>query len=371
MRVCVATIVHHPNDARILHRQIRALLDAGHQVTYVAPFSDGSTNPWPGIDVVDVPRARGRHRLHAVRAARRRLAQHAAGTDVLIVHDPELLFALPRRRRGRPVIVWDVHEDTAAALAGKGWLPRPVRPLLRPMVRGAELVAERRLRLLLAEEGYRKRFRRAHPVVANTVYVPDEPPPRPGPDRLVYLGHISRARGVDEIVAAARVLRDEGVTIELIGAADAEVRPMLRDAQRDGALRWYGYVPNDRALRITEGALAGLAPLRDEPNYRHSLPTKIVEYMAHGVPVIATPLPTSEAIVTAADCGVLVPFNDPTAIVAAVRRLREDPELRTAMGKRGHQAAHTSYNWPTTAREFVTALESWAGERAGGALHRP
>ena len=38
MRVVVCTVVHHPADARILHRQIRALLDAGHQVTYIAPF---------------------------------------------------------------------------------------------------------------------------------------------------------------------------------------------------------------------------------------------------------------------------------------------------------------------------------------------
>jgi len=369
MRVCVATIVHHPNDARILHRQIRALLDAGHDVTYVAPFRDGNTAPWPGIDVVDVPRARGRHRLHAMRAARKRLALQAKDTDVLIVHDPELLLALPRRRKGRPVLVWDVHEDTAAALTGKAWLPRPLRSVLRPVVRGVERVAERRLRLLLAEEGYRARFRREHPVVANTVYVPEEPPPRPGPDRLVYLGHISKARGAEEIVAAARALRGEGVTVELIGAADAEVRPLLRDAQRDGSLRWYGYVPNDRALRITEGALAGLAPLHDEPNYRHSLPTKIVEYMAHGVPVIATPLPTSEAIISSADCGVLVPFNDAAAIVAAARRLRDDPELRTSMGKRGHLAAHTSYNWPSTAREFVAMLEEWAGERRASESH--
>ena len=37
MRVVVCTIVHHPADARIYHRQIRALLDAGHEVRYIAP----------------------------------------------------------------------------------------------------------------------------------------------------------------------------------------------------------------------------------------------------------------------------------------------------------------------------------------------
>ena len=37
MRVVVCTVVHHPADARIFYRQIQALLDAGHQVTYIAP----------------------------------------------------------------------------------------------------------------------------------------------------------------------------------------------------------------------------------------------------------------------------------------------------------------------------------------------
>lgn len=38
MHVLVVTVVHNPSDARIRYRQIRALLEAGHQVTYLAPF---------------------------------------------------------------------------------------------------------------------------------------------------------------------------------------------------------------------------------------------------------------------------------------------------------------------------------------------
>ena len=40
MRVVVCTVVHHPADARIFYRQIRALLDAGHDVTYIAPHDE-------------------------------------------------------------------------------------------------------------------------------------------------------------------------------------------------------------------------------------------------------------------------------------------------------------------------------------------
>jgi glycosyltransferase involved in cell wall biosynthesis len=170
------------------------------------------------------------------------------------------------------------------------------------------------------------------------------------------------------MIALAQVLHAEGIAVELIGAADAEVRPMLRDAQRAGALRWYGFVPNDRALRIAEGAMAGLSLLHDEPNYRHSMPTKVVEYMAHGVPVVTTPLPPAVDIVESTGCGVVVPFQDPAAAVQVLRRLRDDESLRTDIGKRGYNAAREKYHWPVHAQRFVDQLEAWASGSAGNEI---
>ncbi|GAA2128034.1 glycosyltransferase family 4 protein [Actinomadura napierensis] len=360
MRICVCTVVHHPEDARILHRQIRALLDAGHEVTYIAPFRACNATPWREISPVDVPRATGRRRLRALRAAHRALAEHAGYADVILLHDPELVVSLPREALGRTV-VWDVHEDTAAALTAKGWVPGPVRPVLRPAVRRLEKRGERRLKLLLAEEGYRDRFSGDHPVVPNTTYVSDLPPGPPDDRRAVYVGNLSAARGAHDMIEMARLLAPEGVTVELIGGADPDVRPALRDAQRTGILRWYGFVPNDRALRIAEGAMAGLALLHDEPNYRHSMPTKVVEYMARGVPVITTPNPPAVDIVEPAGCGLVVPFGDPAPAADAVRRLRDDAELRTGMGKRGYETARARFHWPVHAERFVAQLETWAG----------
>ncbi|WP_051468448.1 glycosyltransferase [Actinomadura oligospora] len=359
MRVCVCTVVHHPEDARILHRQIRALLDAGHEVTYIAPFRATNSTPWREVSPVDVPRATGRRRLHALRAAHRALVEHAAYADVVLLHDPELLVGLPRAVRRRTV-VWDVHEDTAAALAAKGWLPGPLAPLLRPLVRRLELRTERRHHLLLAEEGYRDRFRGQHPVVPNTTYVDERPPAAPGDRRVVYIGHLSVARGALDMIETARLVAPEGVQVELIGSADPDIRPALRDAQLEGVLRWYGFVPNDRALRIAEGAMAGLALLHDEPNYRHSMPTKVVEYMARGIPVITTPNPPAVAIVEPSGCGEVVPYGDPKSAADAIRRLRTDPAHRNALAERGHTTARARFHWPTQAIPFVTQLELWA-----------
>jgi glycosyltransferase involved in cell wall biosynthesis len=367
MRVVVCTVVHNPADARILHRQIRALLEAGHQVTYIAPFRACGVTPWPELTAADVPRAAGRRRGPALSAARRELGQHCRDADLLIVHDPELLLVLPMVRH-RPPTVWDVHEDTAAALSGKAWVPRPLRPACATAVRQAERSAERRIHLTLAESGYQQRFTRTHPVVPNTTYVPERPLLPPGAGRVVYLGHLSRARGTDEMIEVARLLRPHGIAVELIGDADTPLRPDLSRAQAAGLIRWHGFVPNGDAVRMLDGALAGIALLHDEPNYRHSLPTKVAEYMARGLPVVTSPNPPAAELVNRYRCGFVVPYRDPEAAADAVLRLRRDPALRIQLAMRGHDGARESLRWPQAARAFVAQLEAWAAD--GGRQRR-
>jgi glycosyltransferase involved in cell wall biosynthesis len=364
MRVVVCTVVHHPADARILHREIRALLDAGHDVLYIAPFRACDVAPWPEVRAVDVPRAVGRRRLAALRAARKQLARYAPGADLVLVHDPEMLLVLPTIPH-RPPTVWDVHEDTAAALDTKAWLPPALRRLAASGVLRAEGLAERHLHLLMAETSYNERFADVHPVVPNTTYVPDQAAPYDGQARVVYVGHMSPDRGAAEMVALAELVHPQGITVELVGSADAQARALIEPARDRGILRWHGYTPNDEAMLITDGALAGLSLLQDDPNLRHSMPTKVAEYMARGVPVVTTPLPLAANLVERSQCGFIVPFNDAKAASEAVLTLRSDRALRDAMGARGHQDAAQFLRWPEDARAFVAQLERWAGVAAG------
>jgi glycosyltransferase involved in cell wall biosynthesis len=374
VRVVVCTVVHHPADARIFYREIQALLDAGHDVTYIAPHQEsaasvrdenqgqsqdlGNSERVRGnLRLVTVPRASGRHRAGALRAARTAMAGEVAGADLLLVHDPELLLVLPPRGK-RPPTVWDVHEDTAAALTTKAWLPEWLRPVAAGGVKRAEHLAERNLHLILAEHGYNTRFAGEHPVVPNTTYVPGTAAPPSGPRRVVYVGWLSPDRGSAEMVELGRLLRPHGIAVELIGQADAAARAHI-EAGGD-AVRWHGFVPNAEALRLVEGALAGLSLLRDEENFRHSMPTKVAEYMGRGVPVVTTPLPLAVELVQAGECGFVVPFNDPAAARDAVLKLDTDPGLRVKMGLRAHEYALGNLAWPPHAAAFVAQLETWA-----------
>ena len=359
MKVLVVTVVHDPRDARITHREIQALLDAGHEVTFAAPFAAYGVTPPSGVRAIDLPRSRGRRRVQALREARRVIRREAPAHDLVLIHDPELLLAV--ERLSGPLVVWDVHEDTAAAVTLKPWLPTPARRATSAAVLRVEGRAEKQYRLVLAEEGYRDRFTRAHPVVPNSTPAPEVVMPS-GDQRVVYVGSITIARGAAEMVELGRLLSDQPIELHLVGSADAAATELLAPAHDAGWLVWHGYQPNDRALELVDGALAGLSLLHDEPNYRHSRPTKIIEYMAHGVPVITTPTPPARALVTEADCGIVVPFGDARAAADAVAQLLSDADARQKMADRGRAAALRDHDWRRDGAEFVRVLQQWVDE---------
>lgn len=290
-----------------MHRQIRALLDAGHEVTYVAPFTYYNVTPMPPIEPIDVARGGG---LGRARAALRRGAR---GADLLLLHDIDLLRILPLRR---PPVVWDVREEASG-----------------PLRRAAAGRAVRRHHVIDAT------------TVPEATQVSAAPPP-PGDTRIVHLGRLTADGGVIELIELAQRLVPHGIRLDLIGAADPDVRPLLRDAQRVGLLDWFGYVPHRHALRMTEGALAGLS-LNGT-----GTPTRVLDYMGRGLPVIAT--------TEVGDAGLRVPL-DVNALVHAVLDLKEDPVRRAELGARGHARARLHHHWPDHAPAFVAQLEEWAG----------
>jgi glycosyltransferase involved in cell wall biosynthesis len=357
MRVLVVTVVHVPLDARIYARQIAALLEAGCEVTYVAPWAaTGTAKPdTGGLAALDVPRATGRRRLGALRAARRLLRQHAPGHDLVLLHDPELL--LVAGAAGVTPVVWDVHEDVSASLVARPWVPSPLVGFLQRVARWVEARAERRHHLILAEHAYQERFKITHPVVPNVPRAPAEVS-APGDDRAVYVGRVARARGAMELIEVGRRLRGE-LTVEVIGDAETDVQVLLEEAHARGDVQWLGFVPNPEALRRIDGAMAGLSLLHDLPNFRGSMPTKVVEYLACGLPVVTTPLPLAAALVEACDGGHVVGFGDIDAVVAALRMLQSDPKARSQAAQRGRSHVLAHHSWEVEGARFVATLQGW------------
>lgn len=321
------------------------MLEAGHEVTLVAPMPNTVEFDPVGLVRVGIPRSVGWRRIGGWMGCFRAVRCLVPAYELVLVHDPELIPVLARLVTPVP-LVWDVHEDFLAAIPDRRWIPTPIRPVGALIVRTIERWAGGRAHVIVAESSYRERFPNAL-VVPNSTWIPERTEPlAPGrPARLVHVGRLSRGRGVDDLLYVGKAVRPD-VDLVLIGDADPDVRDDVRLAHDRGDVRWLGAMPNPLALAEVDGALAALSLLRDEPNYVRSMPTKLLEYLAHGVPVITTPLPLAEELVTASGGGAVVGWGDASGVVDVVRQWMTRPdEQRATAARAGHRYVRDHHNW--------------------------
>jgi len=99
------------------------------------------------------------------------------------------------------------------------------------------------------------------------------------------------------------------------------------------------------------------------PSYAEGMPLVVLEAMAHGLPVIATPV--AAGVVRDGVNGILVPFDDPEALGKAMRSLSEDRAKRLRMGQAAKEAA-AEFSWEAYGKRYAGMLEKL--ESSGGSL---
>lgn len=336
-RLLVATSVHRPDDPRIRAKLI-ATLATEWDVAYAARVPGPSDRG--GLEWLPLGGGRGRR---AWRASRHILS---GGWDLVAVHDPELLAAaLIRSWLGRPTL-FDLHENLPAQIRTRRKVPVLLRRLLASASALLIRLTERSMTVTLAEEGYQTLFARPHLVLAN--YLPDyvpAPVEAGDPPFLAYLGDVSELRGA---VLAIEAAAGAGMPLTMVGRV---VPPSLAGdlqglADRLGvALDLVGELSHEKALRRIAPAAAGLSPLLDTGNYRHSLPTKVLEYMAMGLPVLVSDLPGTREPIGGLGQVTLVTPGDTEAWRAAGKSLAADPDRRTRAAA-GAEAMLERFAWP-------------------------
>lgn len=375
-RVVHVTTLHPTFDIRIFHKECRTLAEAGYDVTLIAPAERDEVVD--GVRIVAV--ARNPNRLlrmvfggaEAYELVRRLMAKErktAGGMPppqwIVHFHDPELLpwMALLRRRAQ---VIYDVHEDLAKSISTKGWVPRFTRPLVARFSRWTERNDSRRMHLVLAEESYAKDYNWAPATTVLNLPRVDEllaiNEPKQSQPTVAYFGAVNASRGSLTTLNALGKLKAEGldVAFECIGHAGSDhAETLYYKAKEVGVvLHKPGYTSPTEGWHLVSRCHAGLALLHPLPNYIDSYPTKIFEYMALGLPVIASKFPLYLDVVEGNGCGICVDPLDENAIAAAIRRIIEHPDEALAMGQRGREAVQRRYNWDSEALKLLSLYDA-------------
>lgn len=139
------------------------------------------------------------------------------------------------------------------------------------------------------------------------------------------------------------------------GEAFEEVRKLAERMKLGPVVTFTGWVPADVVGAYLATADIGIQP--DPKNARTDLATatKTMEYMAHGLPVVA--FDVHETRVSAAEAAVYAEPNDPIALGEAIISLLDDPHRRARMGRLGRDRVEQELAWDHQKRRYVSVFD--------------
>ena len=377
VRVVHLTSAHGPFDIRIFHKECRSLAQAGFKVIQIGNYDFSGVVD--GVTIRGLGAVRGRLHRSTVRLIALAKAALDAKGDLYQIHDPELLLVALALRAAGKTVIYDIHEDLPRTVLFKAYLPAATRKPLMWIAEKLEQAAARRMSgLVAATPALQQRFApvNCRSVAVNNYVMLEEFGPQqkaqaglgglPQRRTVTYYGGFSSERGINEMVRAVDLLpREWNVKLELAGTfyVEEQQREMMARPEWEHVI-WHGELGRAALASLLDRAHVGLVVLHPHPAYVTSHPTKLFEYMAAGIPVIASDFPLWRSIVEGAGCGLLVDPLDPQAIASALEYLFAHPDRAREMGQRGRRAVEAQFNWACEAQTLLSFYSALMLERS-------
>ena len=181
---------------------------------------------------------------------------------------------------------------------------------------------------------------------------------------ICYIGTMGMAHGLETLIAAAEELQTAlpSAMFLLIGeGAEKERIVELAAARGLNNIQFLGQQPRERIPGYVSAADLCLVMLKKNELFKTVIPTKLLEYMACGRPVVVAVDGEARRVVEEAGAGVFVEPENSQAMVKAILELAGDTECRQQMGTRGRQYIVNKLSREQTAQDYITVLAALKG----------
>ena len=182
------------------------------------------------------------------------------------------------------------------------------------------------------------------------------------PRVVVGVGRLVEKKGFAHLLDAVALLRDRGQTVrlDLVGGGTEEpaLRAKAADLGLDDLVTFHGPLTQAETREVIRGGAVLAAPcVVGADGNRDGLPTVILESLALGTPVVATPVTGIPEAIIDGRTGLLVPEADPVALADALEELVSDPERRCELADAGRRHVQAHFDASTNGRVLHDALE--------------
>jgi glycosyltransferase involved in cell wall biosynthesis len=171
---------------------------------------------------------------------------------------------------------------------------------------------------------------------------------------VVYVGELSAWHGAEIIIELAERMRD--VTFLMLGK---NLQLLSEEVMRRklGNVIFAGFVDHSEVRKYISTGDAAIAPYRKLSKVFYFSPIKIFEYMACGVPFVASDIEIIREIAKKHQCGLLAEQNDVDDFAVKLNLLLENSRLRDKLSKNGRKAAVRYYSWDKVAEKILQSFE--------------
>lgn len=292
----------------------------------------------------------------------------AGGTwDVVHVHDWMLApAAVMLRDQGSIPIVAQFHADAGAVDVGTDEARARRLEWERALVRSADLVVACGSQLTQAIAGRYPGAEVRH--VPNGVSIPD-PDGHAGArsgTRLLFVGRLVPYKGCQDAIRAMAALGEMWPDASLTIAGDGFFRPELEHLVTrlglESRVQFLGWQDDDQLARLYRSCTALVVPSHEE-----AFGLVAVEAMAHGLPVIASDLPTFRGMIADGATGRLVPVGDVDGLRQVMGEMLAQGEMRQQISRAAYGMVRDHYGW---ARVVDALDEAYGGLEMRKAPHR-
>jgi|SRR5271157_33188 len=364
VRVCVLSTIPI-STSRIVNRQCHALVGFGCTVTLISPNpNESSDGRFTRRHFACLTGALGKL-LSSPMVLRPALKEHA---DVYHVHTFQLLpVAVLLKVLFRKRVAYDMFEDFPSMVLTREWRPHWLRKLISKLVYEVENAACRIVdAVITADPGVLRQYVRAGRRKGKTRRMVFYNFPalevffekftqgnwdRPKRYDLVYSGGMSERTGVFVLLDAIEKLAQRSIRpkVLMFGYTDTPgfKSEFLDRAEKKGiqdCFELLGRVPHEGVPLLLRQARVGVVPLQPIPKFLKNIPTKVFEYWACGLPIVASNLPPIRLFFREGVYGHLVDSASSQQFADAISRLLQDPENAERMGAQARNAVLHRFN---------------------------
>jgi glycosyltransferase involved in cell wall biosynthesis len=284
-----------------------------------------------------------------------------ANSDIVHIHDPELIWTIPIFKIFKKVVIYDAHEDLPRQLLGKTYLSSGNKGLLEVLVKAALSIARSADLIVCATEKIGQEFPPGKRIVVKNYPVWTDIKSKKRRDgkskHFIYVGALDESRGITNLVnAASKSNFPSGWDIWLAGPISHEYLKEISSLPGWSKVKFWGQVPPDKARELIASSEIGISLLHPTPAYIDALPTKIFEYFAEGIPVLVSDFQDVEGLEVENTLGIRVDPLSPEAIAHAMNELA-NAQNRLEMGTTAIAIAKEKFNWSA---EFLKLEKHYA-----------